>query len=105
MKKHFSLYGPIEEIKILKRSDGKNVGCAFLEFGNVQSAAKAIYHANLQPLLGRPIVVDWAIPKNKFVQNDSTKVQEGEVKVKVEKESDTEDTDNTKLNSNGEMDG
>ncbi|KAK9308407.1 hypothetical protein QLX08_001583 [Tetragonisca angustula] len=105
LKKHFSLYGPIEEIKILKRSDGKNVGCAFLEFGNVQSAAKAIYHANLQPLLGRPIVVDWAIPKNKFVQNDSTKVQEGEVKVKVEKESDTEDTDNTKLNSNGEMDG
>ncbi|KAK1116723.1 hypothetical protein K0M31_018116 [Melipona bicolor] len=106
LKKHFSLYGPIEEIKILKRSDGKNVGCAFLEFGNVQSAAKAIYHANLQPLLGRPIVVDWAIPKNKFVQNNSTNVQEGEIKVKVEKESDTEDTDNAKqLNSNGEMDG
>lgn len=106
LKKHFSLYGPIEEIKILKRSDGKNVGCAFLEFGNVQSAAKAIYYANLQPLLGRPIVVDWAIPKNKFVQNNSTNVQEGEIKVKVEKESDTEDTDNAKqLNSNGEMDG
>lgn len=106
LKKHFSLYGPIEEIKILKRSDGKNVGCAFLEFGNVQSAAKAIYYANLQPLLGRPIVVDWAIPKNKFVQNNPTNVQEGEIKVKVEKESDTEDTDNAKqLNSNGEMDG
>ncbi|CAD1472099.1 unnamed protein product, partial [Heterotrigona itama] len=105
LRKHFSLYGPIEEIKILKRSDGKNVGCAFLEFRNVQSAAKAIYHANLQPLLGRPIVVDWAIPKSKFVQNNSTNVQEGEIKIKVEKESDTEDTDNAKqLISNGEID-
>ncbi|XP_076646791.1 RNA-binding protein 28 isoform X2 [Halictus rubicundus] len=101
LRQHFSQYGTIEDVNILKRGDGKNVGCAFLQFDLVQSAAKAIHYANLQPLLNRPIVVDWAVPKNKFGTNDTdnadetevkVKVEEDdEVKVKVEKESDTED--------------
>ncbi|XP_053977771.1 RNA-binding protein 28-like isoform X1 [Hylaeus volcanicus] len=89
LKEHFSQYGTIEEVKLLKREDGKHVGCAFLQFEQVQSAAKAIHYGNLQPLLDRPIVVDWAIPKNKFCKNDSDSV-EGEMKVKIENESDTE---------------
>lgn len=101
LRQHFAQYGTIEDVNILKRSDGKSVGCAFLQFDLVQSAAKAIHYANLQPLLNRPIVVDWAVPKNKFGTNDTNDTNEGEVKVKVEeddevkvkveKESDTED--------------
>ncbi|XP_076294345.1 RNA-binding protein 28 isoform X2 [Lasioglossum baleicum] len=101
LRQHFAQYGTIEDVNILKRSDGKSVGCAFLQFDLVQSAAKAIYYANLQPLLNRPIVVDWAVPKNKFGTNDTDNTNESEVKVKVEeddevtvkveKESDTED--------------
>ncbi|XP_076302436.1 LOW QUALITY PROTEIN: RNA-binding protein 28-like [Lasioglossum baleicum] len=101
LEEHFSQYGAIEEIKILKRSDGKNIGCAFLQFEHVQSAAKAIHYANLQPLLDRPIIVDWAVPKDKFSKNNSN-INQDDVKVKVEKESDTED--NTQLNSNKEID-
>ncbi|CAL7945297.1 unnamed protein product [Xylocopa violacea] len=101
LKEHFCQYGAIEEIKLLKRSDGKNVGCAFLQFEQVQSAAKAIHYANLQKLLDRPIVVDWAVPKNKFAQNSSEDVNQDEVKVKIEKESDTEDNaaDSTQQNN------
>ncbi|XP_017892988.1 RNA-binding protein 28 [Ceratina calcarata] len=106
LKEHFSQYGTIEEVTILKRSDGKNVGCAFVQFELVQSAAKAIHHANIQPLLDRPIVVDWALPKNKFSQNNSENTDQDEVKVKVEKEEDTEDADNVhQVNSNGESGG
>ncbi|XP_076619291.1 RNA-binding protein 28 [Colletes latitarsis] len=90
LREHFSQYGAIEEIKLLKRNDGKHIGCAFLQFELVQSAAKAIHYANLQPLLNRPIVVDWAVAKNKFSKDDSENVKD-EVEVKIEKESDTED--------------
>ncbi|EZA60041.1 RNA-binding protein [Ooceraea biroi] len=69
LKEHFSQYGEIEEIKILTKPDGKPTGVAFLQFNLVQSAAKAIHHANMKPLLDRAMVVDWAVPKNKFSQN------------------------------------
>ncbi|KOC66322.1 RNA-binding protein 28, partial [Habropoda laboriosa] len=92
LRKQFSEYGTIEEIKILKRSDGKNVGCAFLQFELVQSAAKAIHYGNLQPFLDRPMIVDWALPKDKFSKNDSENINTDDVKVKIEKESDTEDS-------------
>ncbi|KZC14342.1 RNA-binding protein 28, partial [Dufourea novaeangliae] len=92
LKEHFSQYGTIEEVKILRRSDGQNVGCAFLQFEHVQSAAKAIHYANLQQLLNRLIVVDWAVPKNKFSTNDTKNMEEGEIKVKIEKGNDSEET-------------
>ncbi|XP_076179662.1 RNA-binding protein 28 [Ptiloglossa arizonensis] len=107
LKEYFSQYGTIEEIKVLKRSDGKHVGCAFLQFELVQSAAKAIHYANMQPLLDRPIVVDWAIPKNKFCKNDPENVKDNDIKVKTEKESNIEDTSTMetteKSNSNEEL--
>lgn len=106
LKEHFSQYGTIEEVKILKRSDGKSVGCAFIQFELVQSAAKAIHHANLQPLLDRPIVIDWAVPKNKFSQNNVENTAEDKVKVKVEKENHTEVVDNVhQAKLNGELGG
>jgi len=58
-------------MNILTKSDGKQIGVAFLQFSRVQSAAKAIHYANMQPLLDRPMIVDWAIPKNKFSQNNT----------------------------------
>lgn len=41
-----------------------------MQFNTVQSAAKAIHYANMQSLLNRPMIVDWAVPKNKFSQNN-----------------------------------
>lgn len=69
LKEYFSQYGDIEEIKILTKPNGKQAGVAFLQYKIVQSAAKAIHHANMQVLLNRPMIVDWAVPKTKFLQN------------------------------------
>lgn len=41
-----------------------------MQFNIVQSAAKAIHYANMQSLLNRPMIVDWAVAKNKFSQNN-----------------------------------
>ncbi|XP_018299989.1 RNA-binding protein 28 isoform X2 [Mycetomoellerius zeteki] len=80
LKEHFAQYGEIEEIKILTKSDGKSTGVAFLQYNIVQNAAKAIHYANMQPLLNRPMIVDWAVPKTKFSQNNT------DVKVEVKTE-------------------
>lgn len=82
MKEYFSRYGNIQEIKILTRHDGKRIGCAFVQFELVQSAAKAIHYANMQSFLNRAIVVDWAVPKNKFLRNS----MENDIKPKVKDE-------------------
>lgn len=95
LKDHFSQYGAIEEVKILKRGDGKNVGCAFLQFDHVQSAAKAIHYANLQELFDRPIVVDWAVAKNKFSNSNENETND-EVKVKIEKDSEGSENEDEK---------
>ncbi|XP_046748150.1 RNA-binding protein 28 [Diprion similis] len=88
LKEHFAPFGNVEEVKILTRPDGKLVGCGFVQYSNVQSAAKAIHHLNLKPLLGRPIVVDWAVPKTKFgkanEQKDSNEAAIEEVEIKKE---------------------
>ncbi|XP_015124581.1 RNA-binding protein 28 [Diachasma alloeum] len=78
VKNYFSEYGTIEDIKLLMKSDGKRVGCVFLQYDNVQSAAKAIHYANLRSMMDRLIVVDWAVPKALFQKTDKIEVEEKE---------------------------
>lgn len=52
LKSHFSRFGSIKDINILKKSDGKLVGCGFVQFERKQSAAKAIHHASGKPFMG-----------------------------------------------------
>ncbi|XP_012061488.1 PREDICTED: RNA-binding protein 28 [Atta cephalotes] len=85
LKEHFAQYGEIEEIKILTKPDGKPTGVAFLQYNIVQNAAKAIHYANMLPLLNRPMIVDWAVPKTKFFQNNTN------VKVEIKTEPIDED--------------
>lgn len=63
---HFSQYGKISEVSILKKSNGKMMGCAFVQYNTKIEALKAIKECNMKPLLGRPIAVDLAVPKEKF---------------------------------------
>ncbi|XP_012255733.2 RNA-binding protein 28 [Athalia rosae] len=84
LKEHFSPFGNVEEVKILTRPDGKLVGCGFVQFSLVQSAAKAIHNLNLKPLLGRPAIVDWAVPKTKFGQLDKEKTASEDDKEQIE---------------------
>lgn len=100
LKEFFSKYGEIGEIKILTKSDGKQIGVAFVQFNVVQSAAKAIHYANMQSLLDRPMIVDWAVPKNKFSQNNTD--VKPEIKTEPIDEDEVHDTSEIKIINSSE---
>lgn len=105
LKEYFSKYGKIEEVNILKK-DGKPVGCGFVQFDHVQSAAKAIHHANMKLLQGRSIVVDWAIPKNKYTKdrNNPGNKKEDNVDTEIKIEHEEHQNDDKSNNKNEYMD-
>ncbi|KAL4141637.1 hypothetical protein QTP88_004242 [Uroleucon formosanum] len=84
LKEHFSKFGEINDIKLLRKPDGKLVGCGFVQFIVKQNAAKAIAHTSGKDFGGRSIVVDWAIPKNKYETIHTTKEKEENISVKEE---------------------
>lgn len=65
-----------------------------MQFNVVQSAAKAIHYANMQSLLNRPMIVDWAVPKNKFSENTDIKP---EIKTESIDENELHDTSEIKV--------
>lgn len=99
LKKYFMQFGNVVEAKLLKKPDGKLVGCAFIQFEVVQNAAKAIFHANSTEFLGRVMVCDWALGKDTYVKNikeamsKEIKEEEDEViELKEEKVGDVEES-------------
>ncbi|XP_045504703.1 RNA-binding protein 28-like [Colias croceus] len=101
LKEHFEPYGTIQEVKLLKKPDGKLVGCAFVHFKNVPMAKKALLNTNMKPFLGRPISVDWAVAKDKYMQHVVNQQIEMEDQVKKEDDSDYDD-DQPPLNISSE---
>lgn len=73
IREHFGQHGEIVGVDILKRPDGKLVGCAFVQFSLVQFAKKAQHHTHNHPFLGRNITVDFAQAKDKYVKQESCK--------------------------------
>ncbi|XP_072045384.1 LOW QUALITY PROTEIN: RNA-binding protein 28-like [Amphiura filiformis] len=71
LQKAFSTYGSISEVKIPllhgpphgKRSRG----FGFVQFKEIDSAAKAVKKMNGTEIMGRPIAVDWSLPREKFL--------------------------------------
>ncbi|XP_023719481.1 RNA-binding protein 28 isoform X2 [Cryptotermes secundus] len=80
LHKHFEKYGEITEVNLLHKGDGKLVGCGFIQFAKKNSAAKAILSCSGKPLLGRTIIVDWAVPKSVFTTNESSTKEDIEIK-------------------------
>ena len=68
----FSQHGQVVDVNILKKPDGRMVGCAFVEFKKIESANEAIKSANGSKFLSRPIAVDWAVPKEVFASQNAT---------------------------------
>ncbi|XP_050520882.1 RNA-binding protein 28 [Daktulosphaira vitifoliae] len=85
IQEYFSKFGEINDIKLLRKSDGKLIGCGFVQFVVKQNAAKAIANTSGKDFCGRSIVVDWAIPKNKYETIHAPKEENIEY-VKEEKE-------------------
>ncbi|XP_028026109.1 RNA-binding protein 28 [Bombyx mandarina] len=96
LKEYFAPYGDILEVKLLKKPDGKLVGCAFVHYKNVPMAKKALLNTNMKPFLGRPISVDWAVPKDKYMQHIVH--QQLELQDQVKKEESDSDDDGAQLN-------
>ena len=91
LKSFFSNHGTVVDVNILKKADGKMVGCAFVEFKKVSDATAAIGAANGKQLLGRPIAVDWAVPKEVFAQKKTEfDVKEEDIKEEVDEEEEEE---------------
>ncbi|XP_063913163.1 RNA-binding protein 28-like [Zophobas morio] len=85
LREHFEKFGELEDVKILKKEDGKLVGCGFIQYKLVQKAAKARHHLHGKPFLDREINVDFALGKDKFKNKQNVKIkQEDEVKIKEE---------------------
>ena len=81
--------GKVVDVNILKKKDGKMVGCAFVQLSNVAEAAKAIKQLNGKPFLNRPIAVDWAVSKEQFNKGNTNVTSTN--KVQSNNEQKTED--------------
>lgn len=60
LRNMFSIYGNIEIVTVLKDSEGKSRGCAFLKFTNksmAQKAIKSLNHSQTMPGCPQPMVV------------------------------------------------
>ncbi|XP_065369456.1 RNA-binding protein 28 [Calliphora vicina] len=84
LRKHFEQWGKLEDVNLLKRADGKLVGCAFVQYETINQATKAILQGNGKEMLGRNIFIDWALGKNEFVANKGVKGEPEEKKPKLE---------------------
>lgn len=52
MRKFYTPFGEIKEINLLKRPNGKLVGCGFIQFKRMEDASKAIFNTNKKEFLG-----------------------------------------------------
>lgn len=88
LREHFSQFGPLVELNLLKRPDGKLVGCAFVQYETVVQAAKAILQCTGKELLGRVVTLDWAVNKDSYKKHEAVRKQAmaaaRKVEVKVE---------------------
>jgi len=79
-REHFTSCGEVVDVNILKKPDGKMVGCGFVQFKTIAEASDAIKKLNGKPYLGRPVAVDWAVSKKEF----DSKKEENEIKEEVD---------------------
>jgi nucleolar protein 4 len=53
LKEHFAKFGPINDIKLLRRPDGKLIGCGFVEFEKREDAKTALEECSGKPLMSK----------------------------------------------------
>ncbi|XP_055011276.1 RNA-binding protein 28 isoform X2 [Boleophthalmus pectinirostris] len=67
LRETFAKFGTVLEARIPLKPDGKMRGFAFVLFKNVSEAAKALTAMNMKEIKGRPVAVDWAVAKDKYL--------------------------------------
>ncbi|XP_069105565.1 RNA-binding protein 28-like [Argopecten irradians] len=93
LHEYFEKFGDITEVKIPVKPDGKKLGFGFVQFENQEEADQAIKGMNMKPILGRPVAVDWTLPKDKFIAAQKRKEEPSS---EVDKSSGPQRRENTK---------
>uniref|UniRef100_A0A182XJV2 RRM domain-containing protein n=1 Tax=Anopheles quadriannulatus TaxID=34691 RepID=A0A182XJV2_ANOQN len=113
LRKEFERFGKLEEVNILKREDGKMVGCAFLQFSQREESDKAIDEMDGHVYMGRKIGVQYAkdksdysrVKQEKIKEEDAIKLEDDEdVEIKQEDEDGDEEEDAEDDEEDDEMD-
>ncbi|XP_055920927.1 RNA-binding protein 28 [Eupeodes corollae] len=96
LREHFEKHGTIQDLNLLKRPDGKLVGCAFVQYETINQAAGAILKTSGKDFLGRTIFVDWALGKDEYTKKKGETQPKVEPKdeIKSEEEDDDDEDDN-----------
>ncbi|OWF46848.1 RNA-binding protein 28-like [Mizuhopecten yessoensis] len=84
LHEYFAKFGEVTEVKIPLKPDGKMLGFGFVQFEQIEDADRAVKGMNMKPILGRPVAVDWTLPKDKFVASQTSK-GEAEPRTQVSK--------------------
>ena len=70
LKNTFQKFGPVIDINIPtkdhKKSKNMKAGFGFVQFKRIIDAQNALQKLNQKEILGRPMVIDWAIPKESY---------------------------------------
>ncbi|KAL1459258.1 hypothetical protein WDU94_011261 [Cyamophila willieti] len=92
IKDHFSQYGDIVDMQLLKNADGKLKGCGFINYDKKIEAVKAILKCDKKQFKNRTLSVDWAVPKDTFVKSkkETEGVKNDKSKTKKEDADDSE---------------
>ncbi|KAJ8903256.1 hypothetical protein NDN08_004365 [Rhodosorus marinus] len=101
LKEVFGRYGPLREVHVPKKPDGKARGFAFVEYFHGVDAMSAVKTANGAKLGSRTLAVDIAVAKNKYqvLQDEAVPVEDeqdqpGTADIKQnEREDDDEDAE------------
>lgn len=71
ISKAFEKYGRVLNVELPTKIDARKKkklrGFGFVQFANEQVAKAALNGLNKEELLERPMIIDWAVPKDKFV--------------------------------------
>ncbi|XP_034477844.1 RNA-binding protein 28 [Drosophila innubila] len=94
LRQHFGQWGTLEDVHILKRGDGKLVGCAFVQYETINQATKAIMQANGKELLGRKVFVDWALGKDEYAAKNPKNDEPADKKPKLVVKEETDEDQN-----------
>lgn len=103
MKEHFSQWGQLEEVKLLRRPTGELVGCGFVQYVNNFDANKALLIGNKTEFLGRKVYIDRALSKDVYLnKKQAIKSEDSAVEVKEEDDKDNVIDEKMEIKSEGE---
>uniref|UniRef100_A0A7S3EBF9 RRM domain-containing protein n=1 Tax=Rhodosorus marinus TaxID=101924 RepID=A0A7S3EBF9_9RHOD len=95
LKEVFGKYGPLREVHLPKKPDGKARGFAFVEYFHGVDAMSAVKTANGAKLGSRTLAVDIAVAKNKYLvlQDEAVPEEDEQDQPSDMKQNESEDDD------------